>query len=172
MGSGNRGLSRWAALNVSVFVSAVSGGWLFGHVDALATADVRVVIVCESKESHRPERRVHAPTGAPVWLLLRPGGGAPPRGLVADGQAWSIQDAIPASAGIGPRLLAHVAHHALPWLSTPIGALRRVIAAEGIDGLVCQEYEDARLDLCLLAAWRPNPPQRHLPGRHCLPDPP
>ena len=141
-------------LDVSEFVSAVSGGWLFGYVDALATAGIRAVIICVSRESHRPERRVHALTGAPVWLLPPTRAWRIARGMVADRQAWSMRDATAANAGVGPRVLAYVAHHALPWLSTPIGALRRVIAAEGIDALVCQEYEDARLDLCQLAARR------------------
>lgn len=141
-------------LDVDDFVSAVSGGWLFGYADALLTAGVSVIVICVSEEVCRPERRLHAPTGAPVWLLPPTRAWRTARRIVTDPQAWSAREAVPTSSGASRRVVASVAHHALPWLSTPTGPLRRVIAIEKIDALLCQEYEDARLDLCLLVAQR------------------
>ena len=145
-------------LNVDDFASVVSGGWLFGYVDALVTAGVGVAIILVSREVRRPERRAHAPTGTPLWVLPPTKGWRIAREMVADSQAWSAKDVVPAGSGIVRRTAAHLAHHSLPWLATPTGALRQVIAAEGITALLCQEYEDARLDLCLLAARRAHIP--------------
>ena len=139
-------------LEVEDFVSAMSGGWLFGYVEALATAGVSVVIICVSADVYRLERRVHAPTGVTLWLLPPTRAWRIAGGFVADRQAWSVRDAVLPEPGVVQRLAAVMAHHALPWLSTPRGALKRVIAMEKLDCLLCQEYEDARLDLCLLAA--------------------
>src|SRR5262249_7593434 len=59
-------------VTVDAFCDEMSGGWLFGYVDALARFEVETVIVCFSRGVDAPTCRVHAPTGAPIWLLPAP----------------------------------------------------------------------------------------------------
>jgi starch synthase len=136
-------------LDVDGFVEEMGGGWLFGYVEALATAGVGSVLCCVSASVSRPTRRTHRATGAPLWLVPPAPGWRAARRRVADPYAWSAAAAVPPGAATPRRAAARAAHHALPWLATPPLALARVLRAEGCRALVCQEYEDARFDACV-----------------------
>jgi glycosyltransferase involved in cell wall biosynthesis len=131
------------------FLEDMSGGWLFGYVEALAAAGIGSVLVCPSASVSSPTRRVHMPTGAPVWLLPPTRAWRVARRRVADAGAWSVGEAVPPGVSAPGRLVATGAHHALPWLATPPLALRQALRAEGCRAVVCQEYEDARFDVAL-----------------------
>src|SRR5262245_23576008 len=97
------------------FVHSLDGGWMFGFVDALATAGIATTIVWPSRAVRRPERHVHHRTGAPVWFI-------PPtrtwrllRRAVDDPYARHPADAAPKRSRAA-RAAASVAHTALPWV--------------------------------------------------------
>ena len=53
------------------FRDEMSGGWLFGYVEALRNVGVETVLVCVSARVARPLRERHKPTGA-IWVLPAP----------------------------------------------------------------------------------------------------
>jgi starch synthase len=135
-------------IGIDDFVDAMDGGWMFGYVDALATAGIATSIVWPSRSVTGPQRRTHARTGAPVWFV-------PPtrtwrwlRRAVDDPYAPHLADA--ASRRSQPRrAAAALAHTLLPWTATPLRAIKRVLRTEHADILLCQDYEEARFDTCV-----------------------
>ena len=130
----------------------MTGGWLFGYVEALLSTDLRPVLICVSIEVERPRRRVHRPTGATLlilpaprvyrWLrrrLDRPYANRPQgrrrQPLVHRSQALQV----------GGWLVA-------PWLNTPLWRVRRALRSELCGVAICQEYEEGRFDLLVRLA--------------------
>lgn len=109
-------------LDAEDYARRMRGGWLFGYVAALQRHGRRAVIVHATERRRRPERLVHAETGAAIWLVpgRRSGQG------VAEGR---------------PSLRA-----ALQWARTPFRGFARVLAREGCDSILVQDYEHARFD--------------------------
>lgn len=116
------------------FRTRMTGGWMFGYVEALQSAGVRTAIVCVSRDISVPERSVHEPTGATLWR-------------VPAGRAWRVVHHLGAENGRLRRDLA-------PYLATPLRHLERVLRAEGCSAILCQEYEYARFDACVLLGRR------------------
>lgn len=108
------------------FLEEMSGGWMFGYVEALARAGVRTALVCVSRSVHRPTRRVHRPTGAAAWLL-------PP---------------------LRSYRRLHRRRHLAPYLATPPRALAGALRAERSAVILCQEYEEARFDVAVAVGHR------------------
>jgi glycosyltransferase involved in cell wall biosynthesis len=112
-------------LSLEDFRDEMTGGWLFGYVDAFSKAGIETVLVCVSRGVERPCRWRHLPTGARLWVL--------PRGQV---QA--------ALARLGARESLRA------FAATPLPALGRVLRLERCGAIVCQEYEYPRFDACVL----------------------
>ncbi|WP_374469564.1 glycosyltransferase family 4 protein [Phenylobacterium sp.] len=106
------------------------GGWLFGYVAALQRQGRRAVIVHATERRRRPERLIHAETGASIWLVpgRRSGGGR---------------------AGGRPSLRA-----ALQWARTPFRGFAQILRDERCSAILVQDYEHARFDAlaCLAGA--------------------
>ncbi|HVI30655.1 glycosyltransferase family 4 protein [Phenylobacterium sp.] len=109
-------------LDAEDYARRMRGGWLFGYVAALQRHGRRAVIIHATERRRRPERLVHAETGAAIWLVpgRRSGQGA------AQGR---------------PSVRA-----ALQWARTPFRGFARALAREGCDSLLVQDYEHARFD--------------------------
>src|SRR5215217_2628551 len=56
-------------VSLDEFCTEMSGGWLFGYIEALDRFGIRTVLVLLSRDAQRVHRRVHVPTGATVWVL-------------------------------------------------------------------------------------------------------
>ena len=56
-------------LDLDAFCERMTGGWLFGTVQALQEQGWRVLVICVSSGVDHPTRRVHAPTGASMIFL-------------------------------------------------------------------------------------------------------
>ena len=157
-------------LDVEGFIEEMGGGWLFGYVDALRTASVGAVLCCVSSSVTRPTRRIHSATGAPLWLLPAGRAWRTARRRVDDAYAWSARGAGGARCGID-RAHATAAHHALPWLATPLRSLARVLRAERCTAVLCQEYEDSALrSLCRARTGDAPAGVRFVPGRRGFTD--
>jgi glycosyltransferase involved in cell wall biosynthesis len=116
------------------FCSSYSGSWLFGYVDALASAGVRTTLLHVSNRVTSTERLVHRPSGTPVVILPAPRRHAWLRHLYRRFRRKSLSS------------LASYA--SLPVLRL-VGEVRRSRA--GI--LLTQEYEHARFDLLVGVGW-------------------
>lgn len=144
------------ALQMSIddFAERLSGGWLFGYVEAFATAGVDVFIVCWSRTVTQPTRRIHVPTGAPLWLLPASHLYLMARSRHSDVYAWGLRDSLgrpwvrrALARGLVERVVA-------PYSSTTPRALARVMRCEGAGAILCQEYEEGRFDLCVALGKR------------------
>ena len=111
-------------LELSDFLDTMSGGWLFGYVEALRSAGFRPVVVCASRNLARSERRVHRSSGATVWVV--PG----------------TESALPYSSR----------RSAAQWWRTPWRAFGAALRAERCEAMLVQEYEYARYDALALLA--------------------
>jgi glycosyltransferase involved in cell wall biosynthesis/GT2 family glycosyltransferase len=144
------------ALQMSIddFAERLSGGWLFGFVQAFATAGVDAFIVCWSRAVTEPTRRIHVPTGAVLWVLPASHLYLMARARLADVYAWGLRDSLgrpwvrrALAGGLVARVVA-------PYSSTTPRALARVMRREGAHAILCQEYEEGRFDLCVALGKR------------------
>ena len=127
-------------VSLEQFRDELSGGWMFGYVEALARTNVAVDLVCVSRAVHRPTEWRHRPTGAAMIVLPAPR----PYALIR-----RRRDAARAERGLGP---SYLTPRMLQYLSTPILALARAARERGWRALLCQEYEYPRFDACVLVA--------------------
>jgi len=113
-------------LTLQDFAERMTGGWLFGYVEALRSAGIEAVIVVASSSAHGPERLLHAGTGAPIRVVP-----VPPRAPGRPSNRESLR----------------------AWARTPLPGFARALRDEGCDAILVQEYEYARFDaLALLGA--------------------
>lgn len=138
---------------IDAFLEEMSGGWLFGYIDALASANVATVLVCVTTQVDAPVRRIHRPTGAAVWLLPASPAYRWARRRLPTPYAW---DRAAARAGLrgAPAVTAAGLRHVAPYLSTPPRALAAVLRRERCTALLSQEYEEARFDVCATVGAR------------------
>ena len=126
----------------------MTGGWLFGYVDALSAAGVHTVLVCVSARVRRVERWTHAPTGATLVVLPARRGYLALRRARDDPHAWSADRAAPGRRGVR-KVQARAAHELAPYLATPPRELGRTLRRERCAAVLCQEYEYQRFDACV-----------------------
>lgn len=137
-------------LSFEEFQTQMSGGWLFGLIEALGGAGVRPVLVCFSVGVRTPQRLTHTPTGATLWVL-------PPTRLFKTLRRYEA--ALRSSPGNRlSRLLQRVAlpalQFALPRLSTPSRVLSSCLRRERCAAIICQEFEYGRFDSCVAIGKR------------------
>jgi glycosyltransferase involved in cell wall biosynthesis len=138
-------------LTLETFCSEFRGSWMFGYIDALRSAGVRTLLVCLSRSVRKPSRLVHLPTGAPVLALPVPRRYQALRRLMADPYGRTTRQTFGGYRGlVGWPVLAPLKELA-PYLATPVRPLLRELRREGIDAVLCQEYEFPRFDICALA---------------------
>jgi glycosyltransferase involved in cell wall biosynthesis len=126
----------------------LSGGWLFGYVEALQQAGVDTDLVCVSGRMQKPVWWHHRPTGARLRILPATRLYQVLRSRLRDPYAWSKAAAIGDATG-RQKLLASVARQLAPYCATPAVQLLRTIRAERYDAVICQEYEYPRFDACV-----------------------
>ena len=139
-------------LTLETFCRQMTGGWLFGYVDALKLAGWRPVIVCVSRRVSAPLRLRHVPSGTRICVLPAwPAYDRLARHMV-NPYGWSLDDAFGPGAGRGRgrRWARQVVKELAPYLATPLGALARTLRHEGCTAILTQEYEYARFDVCVL----------------------
>ena len=137
-------------LTIDTFRSELAGGWLFGYMNALRLAGIRTVFFCMSAQVARPWRFVHEPTGHPVCVLPVPTVYRAVRRRVLNPYASTVEAAVGNVRGPS-RLLSAMLLNLAPYLATPLMALVRELRRQRCDVVLCQEYEHARFDVCVMA---------------------
>ena len=133
------------------FQGEMTGGWLFGLIEALQEAHVRVVLFCFSARVQAPTRYTHTPTGATLWML------PPSRLYRALRRCQSfLQRSMPRALPVRllRRLVLPFLDSVLPYLCTPTRHLAAQLKRERCRAIICQEYEYPRFDLCVLLSKR------------------
>ncbi len=136
-------------LSLDDFCERITGGWLFGYIQALRSAGWQSVLFLVSRRVEGSTRLRHAPSGTricvlPVWKAYK----AVTRGMV-DPYGGSVERVFGHTSRL--RCLGRFARkEAAPYLATPLGALARNLRREGCTAILTQEYEYARFDTCVL----------------------
>jgi starch synthase len=128
-------------ISLDEFCTKMSGGYLFGYVEALQRVGVRTVLVLWSRNVNQPERRIHVPTGATVWAL------PPTRAYMA---ARRLTDRLGAIGSKWAQRLERPARFLAGYCATTPRVLNRVLREEFCSAVIVQEYEYPRYDVCLL----------------------
>jgi glycosyltransferase involved in cell wall biosynthesis len=128
-------------VSLDEFCTEMSGGYLFGYVDALKRVGVRTVLVLWSRRVSHSELRVHVPTGATVWAL------PPARAHMA---ARRLAERLDATGGRWAASLLRAARFLAGYSATTPRVLARVLRQERCSAVLVQEYEYPRFDVCLL----------------------
>lgn len=132
------------------FRDEMNGGWMFGYIEALRRAGVRVVLFCVSARVTETTRFTHAPTGAGLCVLPASRAYRALRRRVVNPYADSLEDAVGMVQGRARRAWWSAARELMPYFSTPIVTLARELRRQRCDTLLVQDYEHARFDVCLL----------------------
>jgi starch synthase len=138
-------------LGLSEFRDAMTGGWLFGYVEALQSAGVDTTVVCFSREVRSLERWRHRPTGGEMIVLPVPRVALRLRASLAAPLAWNPREAV-GGHGTAGLLAAQPAYQLGPYLTTPLRLLARETRRGRWRAIVCQDYEYQRSDVCAALA--------------------
>ncbi|WP_089128832.1 glycosyltransferase family 4 protein [Tolypothrix sp. NIES-4075] len=136
-------------VSFEAFCNEMTGGWMFGYIDALKLAGVRTVLFCISARVTEPQRYTHKPTGATICVLPAPKIYQVVRRPMLNAYGCTVKDVFGDVGGVRRywcAVLKEVVHH----LATPLGLLARELRREGCQAILCQEYEYARFDVCVL----------------------
>ena len=149
------------SINISfeTFCKEFVGSWMFGYIDALQQVGIETVLFCVSARVEQPSRFIHQPTGAIICVL-------PPAkiyrayravrrkslGIYGGGEATSFNNIKDRNRYRHSVLttIKDLAKSFGTYLSTPLGLLADELRKENCQALLCQEYEYARFDTCVL----------------------
>lgn len=131
------------------FATQMTGGWMFGYIDALRTRGIRTVLFCVSARVGQRTDFTHVPTGATICVLPASRAYRRFRRPIWNPYGWTLEECIGPAAG-PRRLLLGLVKDVLPYLATPPRLLLREIHRFGCSRILCQEYEYARFDVCVL----------------------
>jgi starch synthase len=138
------------AIGVSLeeFSSKMTGGWLFGYIQALRLQRIRSAIFCFSKNVEGTVQAMHQGTGAEIVIL-------PPsfiyqkiRERIKDPYGMSVQQMFGHTRGLAYQA-QRLMYPVVPFLATPVTALAREIRRVGCSAILCQEYETPRFDAAI-----------------------
>jgi glycosyltransferase involved in cell wall biosynthesis len=116
-------------VSVERFRTQLTGGWLFGYIEALAAAGVRTSLIHVSARVPAPQRFTHLPTGAAVSILPAPRRHRWLRAIYRRSR--------------GRQSLSSIASYG----SVPVVRLIKELRLYGAEAILTQEYEHARFDV-------------------------
>lgn len=120
-------------VSLETFRQEFTGGWLFNYIEALRLVGARTVLLFTSARVNEPQHFTHVESKATVWVLPSPR----LHRKIRNGQRRFF-----------PNSTSLVA--AASYAATPLRALTTVLRKEQCDAILCQEYEHARFDTCVL----------------------
>ena len=140
-------------ISLAAFCNEMTGGWLFGYVEALRLVGIRTIVFCVSARVKSPTRFSHAPTGATICVLPASKVYLRLRRQIRQPYDRDRQERLGDVRRI--RRWMYVAYRdVMLYLNTPMGALARELSREHCQAILCQEYEYTRFDLCVaLGKW-------------------
>ena len=131
------------------FCQEMTGGWLFGYIDAFKLAGIETVLYCISNQVSKPTYHIHISTGAKICVLPAPQIYHLIRRPIINPYGWNLKEAVGDVRGLRRWQLA-LNLHTLPYLATPLRLLAKELKQENCRAILCQEYEYARFDACIL----------------------
>ena len=131
-------------LSLEDFAYKMTGGWLFGYVEALRRQGIRSVIICFSNRVQKTARMVHKDTGAEIIILRAPFAYRQIRKRAKDPYGSNVEQMFGARRGY--RFILKLVQPIVSYLATPITSLAREIRHSECTAILCQEYETPRFD--------------------------
>ena len=135
-------------VSFDAFRTELTGGWLFGYVEALRTAGASAALLFVSARVDRPTRFRHEPTGSPISILPSPRTYRAARRVILNPYADSLERAVGRVHGVR-RPVLEALRHVTPYLATPPIELVRELRRTRADVLLCQDYEHPRFDVAV-----------------------
>jgi starch synthase len=129
------------------------GAWMVQYIKALKTVGVDTVWYTVTARVDAPTWTVHQPTGARMCMLPSPRIYRAVRSRVLNPYATSLTRAVGRRRG-WQRPYFRVLKEVAPYLSTPVVAFSREFRRGRCGVLLCQEYENARFDACVVLGRR------------------
>ena len=136
------------AVSLEEFSSKMTGGWLFGYVEALRLQGIRSTIFCFSRQVQGTVHAVHQGTGAEIVILRASLVYRKIRERIKDPYGLSVEQMFGASGGLAYQA-RRLMHPLVPFLATPVTALAGEIRRAGCSAILCQEYETPRFDAAI-----------------------
>ncbi len=138
-------------INVSfeAFCNEMTGGWMFGYIEALKLAGIQTVLFCISARQTKSLHLIHRPTGAKICVLPAPEIYQAARRYIPNPYGWTFKETfgdVQGARRIPLRLLKDIA----PYLATPLRQLARELHRQDCQAILSQDYEHARFDICVL----------------------
>jgi glycosyltransferase involved in cell wall biosynthesis len=135
-------------LSLDDFCERVTGGWLFGYIDALRSTGWQSILLLVSRGVEQPMRLRHIPSGTRICVLpaWRAYNGVS-RGMI-DPYGRSIKGVF-GRTSLLRRFDRFASKEIAPYLATPLCSLARTLRREGCTAILTQEYEYARFDACV-----------------------
>ncbi|MCU0523780.1 MAG: glycosyltransferase [Elainella sp. Prado103] len=158
-------------ITLDSFCQELTGGWMFNYIEALQSANIQTVLFFFSDQVLVPTYFNHRPTGAQVCVL-------PPtriyrfyrqlRRRLGVQSNWTAADLNEKAAAVGNssvsnqrtiqrtwqntivQAIKQAANSAGIYVSTPLGLLTHQLRQAGCTAILCQDYEYARFDVCVL----------------------
>ena len=143
-------------VSLESFCTEMTGGWLFGFIEALRQQGVRTVLVCVSGRVTEPASFTHTPSGSAVWVLPSPAVYRRLKRHIPKPYGRNVEQAFGSLHGLR-RLkfpLFWVCKELAPYFTTPRKSLADVLRNERCEAILCQEYEYARFDFCVALGRR------------------
>lgn len=135
-------------LSIDEFCQDMTGGWMFGYIEALKSVGVSTVLFCFSAQVAQPKRVQHRPTGATIWLVPSPALYRSLRKYIPNPYASTVLEAAGEFSWFKSAWL-YLLLQLAPFLSTPLRSLAKLLKKEACTRILCQDYEHARFDLCV-----------------------
>jgi len=136
-------------ISIDDFVNKMSGGWLFGYIEALRLRGIQSTIFCFSESVNETVHRTHKATGARIVLLPPSSAYRKLRRHIKNAYGLTTEEMFGPTSGFaryGWRFMRHIA----PYLATPVMSLADEIRKQGCSAIICQEYESPRFDASVL----------------------
>ncbi|MEB3233459.1 MAG: glycosyltransferase family 4 protein [Leptolyngbyaceae bacterium] len=140
-------------LSLQEFCDEMSGGWLFGYIEALKLEGIQTVIVCVSAQVDVVTYQIHKPTGAKIYVFPAPRLHRWVRQKMVNPYGWNVQETF-GPHSVFQRPLLSILRDMAAYLATPMGAIAQILRQENCTAILCQEYEYARFDICILLGKR------------------
>lgn len=135
-------------LSLEDFAYKMTGGWLFGYIEALRLQGIGSTIFCFSKRARSTVRMVHKGTGAEIVILRASLAYRKIREHSKDPYGSNAEQMFGTARSFfrwGQKLLQPL----VSYLATPMFSLAREIHRSECTAILCQEYETPRFDTAI-----------------------
>ncbi len=140
-------------INISFdqFKTEMTGGWLFGYIEALQTAGFSPMFFCFSARESYCGIHYHFPTNSEICVLPSPNIYRRMRKKMLNPYADYVEHAVEKLNFVN-RPFYSFSLASAEYLSTPLLKLHREFSRQKITKIICQEYESGRFDELVLLA--------------------